>query len=307
VYICIPDGVNVKSIPIYHDINQLHAVTGSLLRTGNDMFHCFDMSDINDGMRSLPPYRTDFFSLALSFGSQNFDISINENSFGNLERNLVCVAPGQITSYHKQGAWAGFCTFFKAEFMQYKTGLNFLDDYPFFNIHETNVFPVDEYQRESLSAYYRQILLEQHNREAYHSDIIRASFQAVLWQVRRIYEAGKEKEASDKAALVIASKFQYLVNQFFTDIVFVEQYAEMLNITANHLTQTIKSATGKTAKSIITQRRLEEAKFLLKHTQEDIASIAHHLHFSEPTHFSKFFKKESGCTPLEFRARLAAL
>jgi AraC-like DNA-binding protein len=297
----VTDIVIVKGIPVYRELSEIHEATGSLLRVTNPAFHCFNMGDISREMRSLRPYRCDFFTLALSFGSRNFSININDHSFNDLEKFLICVAPGQVSSFKKEGEWAGFCTFFKAEFMQYKSGLNFLDDYPFFNIQETNLFPVTAEQFNSLSLHYRQILEEQQKGEAYHAEVIRCSFQAILWQVRRTYESVKVKQVSDKAAIVIASKFQYLVNQFFTSRIFVEEYAEMLSISPNHLTQTIKEATGKTAKSIISQRRAEEAKYLLKYTHEDISTISYHLHFSEPTHFNKFFKKASGYTPLNYR------
>ncbi len=75
-----------------------------------------------------------------------------------------------------------------------------------------------------------------------------------------------------------------------------------VNLTPNHLSQTIKEVTGKTAKSYIVKRRLEESTYLLKYSNDDIAEIAFHLNFSGPTHFTKFFKKETGKTPIEFRA-----
>jgi AraC family transcriptional regulator, transcriptional activator of pobA len=295
------DTDTVKDIPVYHELNDIHQATNSPLRTQNRTFHCFQMSDVNLGLRSLPPYRSDFFTLALSFGSTGFNISVNDTAFSNLERFLICVAPGQLSSFQKEGDWMGYCTFFKAEFIQYKSELNFLEDYPFFTIEETNLFPITEEQFHNLSLNYQQILLEQGKAAPYAIEIIRSSFQAILWQVRRIYESIIERRSSDKAGLIIASKFQYLVNQFFRRNVLVEDYAEMLHITPNHLSQTIKETTGKTAKRIISQRRVEEAKFLLKYTHTDVAQIAHHLHFSEPTHFNEFFKKECGYTPLSYR------
>lgn len=291
----------MKGIPVYKEINDVHNITGSPLRSANPLFHCFNMADVNSIATSLPPYRCDFFTLALSFGSKKFSITINDTEFNNLERYLICVAPGQISNYRKDGDWSGFCTFFKSEFIQYKSEMNFLNDYPFFNIQETNLFPVDEDQFESMSLNYRQILMEQQNGAPYSTDIIRSAFQAILWQVRRIYEGINTKKKMEKANLVMASQFQYLVNRNFIGKTLVEDYAEMLNITPNHLSQTIKIATGKTAKSIITQRRLEEAKYLLRHTSNEIAEISYHLSFSEPTHFNKFFKKESNCTPVQFR------
>ena len=291
----------MKGIPIYREINDVHKITGSPLRSANPLFHCFNMADVNNIASSLPPYRSDFFSLALSFGSKKFSITINDREFNNLEKCIICVAPGQISNYRKEGDWSGFCTFFKSEFIQYKSEMNFLKDYPFFNIQETNLFPVNEDQFESMKLNYRQILLEQENGAPYGLEIIRSAFQAILWQVRRIYEGLETKKITEKANVVMASQFQYLVNRNFIAKTLVVDYAEMLNITPNHLSQTIKEATGKTAKSIITQRRVEEAKFLLRHTNNEIAEISHHLSFSEPTHFNKFFKKESQCTPVEFR------
>ena len=291
----------MKGIPLYKEINDVHEITGSPLRSASPLFHCFNMADVNSIARSLQPYRSDFFTLALSFGSKKFSITINDTEFNNLERYIICVAPGQISNYRKDGDWSGFCTFFKSEFIQYKSEMNFLKDYPFFSIQETNLFPVNEDQFESMSLNYRQILLEQENGAPYCTDIIRSAFQAILWQVRRIYEGIGTRKTIEKANLVMASQFQYLVNRNFTEKTLVEDYAEMLNITPNHLSQTIKEATGKTAKSIITQRRIEEAKFLLRHTNNEIAEISYHLNFSEPTHFHKFFKKESRCTPVQFR------
>ncbi|WP_375303716.1 helix-turn-helix domain-containing protein [Niastella sp. OAS944] len=45
----------------------------------------------------------------------------------------------------------------------------------------------------------------------------------------------------------------------------------------------------------------DEAKYLLKYTHEYISTISYKLHFSEPTHFNKFFKKASGLTPMDYR------
>lgn len=291
----------VKGIPVYQELNDMHIATGSALRSPSPVFHCFHMDEMNRGMHSLPAYRTGFFTVALSFGSDDFNITINDTPFTDLKHFLVCIAPGQISGFQKTGAWSGFCTFFKAEFIQYKSEINLLEEFPFFNIRETNVFPVTGEQFRFLSGIFEQILYEQSTGSLFHGEVITSLFQAILWQVRRIYENIGEKRSSNKAGMIIASKFQYLVNQSFISKVFVEQYASMLNVTPNHLSQTIKEVTGKTAKNFITQRRMEEAKYLLKYTNNDIAAISHHLQFSEPTHFNKFFKKAYGLTPLAYR------
>lgn len=81
----------------------------------------------------------------------------------------------------------------------------------------------------------------------------------------------------------------------------MEEYAEMLFVTPNHLSQTIKSTSGKNALSYINERITSEAKSLISYTELSIAEIAYKLDFSDPANFGKFFKKQTGLTPLEFR------
>jgi AraC-like DNA-binding protein len=60
---------------------------------------------------------------------------------------------------------------------------------------------------------------------------------------------------------------------------------------------------GVRAKALITLRINLEAKRLLAHTGLSIALIGERLGFEDPTNFVKFFKREVGCAPGEFRRR----
>jgi AraC family transcriptional regulator, transcriptional activator of pobA len=292
-----------KGIPIYNNINDLHELTGSQLRTINPLFHCFDMAATNDILvTETQPHRTGFYTLALNFGTEDLQYSLNNTSFKNPSNFFLCVAPGHIAKWEKKGDWFGFCTFFKAEFLQFNSSVNFLQQYPFFNINETNLLPVDKENFETASQLFKQILIEQKANSSFSEEIIRSNFQSILWQVRRLYDQQKNSSPLQKAGASIAAQFQYFVNEHFLEKIAVDEYAQLLNISANHLSQTIKAVTGKTAKSIITERRLNEAKYLLSYTNQDISEIAFHLNFAEPTHFTKFFKKEMELTPNQFRS-----
>jgi AraC family transcriptional regulator, transcriptional activator of pobA len=295
----------MKGIPLYANINDLHQLTGSSLRTGNPLFHCFDMAETNNlTVTELPPHRVDFYTLALNNETENLEYTLNNTAFHNPKNFLLCVAPGQVAKWEKKGDWFGYCTFFKSEFLQFNSQVNFLQQYPFFNINETNLLPLNKEQLEAMAVYFQQIVAEQQNHSSFSNEIIRSAFQAILWQTRRIYEEQKQITPSKKANDIITSQFQFLVNEHFWEKISVDEYAQLLNITANHLSQTIKVTTGKTAKSFITKRRLDEASYLLQYTNNGVAEIAFHLNFSEPTHFTKFFKKETGMTPNEFRSQV---
>lgn len=81
----------------------------------------------------------------------------------------------------------------------------------------------------------------------------------------------------------------------------VSIYADRLNVSAAHLTRVLKSVTGKTASEWIAETLLNEIKRLLHHPGSSIQSIAYKANFSDQAALSKFFKKNTGTTPMEYR------
>jgi AraC family transcriptional activator of pobA len=79
-------------------------------------------------------------------------------------------------------------------------------------------------------------------------------------------------------------------------------YAAKLAMTVDRLNDHVKRATGVTAGHLIRHRVLTEAKRQLVFTSQPIHDIAYDLAFSDPSHFARFFRKQTGTTPHEFRA-----
>jgi AraC family transcriptional activator of pobA len=78
-------------------------------------------------------------------------------------------------------------------------------------------------------------------------------------------------------------------------------YATALAMTPDRLNDHVKRATGVTAGHLIRQRVLTEAKRQLVFTPQPIQQIAYELAFSDPSHFTRFFRKHTGLTPQAFR------
>jgi AraC-like DNA-binding protein len=106
-------------------------------------------------------------------------------------------------------------------------------------------------------------------------------------------------------ALQRFNRFQRLVEQRFGEWNQLSNYARHLGCTEKSLTRATTVAVGMSAKVFLSRRINLEAKRLLAHTDLPVGVIAEKLRFQEATHFSKFFKRETGCTPKEFRARSA--
>jgi len=94
-----------------------------------------------------------------------------------------------------------------------------------------------------------------------------------------------------------------LVEEHFRRERLLAFYAEKLAMTPDRLNDHVKRATGVTAGHLIRQRVLTEAKRQLVFTNQAIQEIAYDLAFSDPSHFARFFRKQTGTTPQEFRER----
>lgn len=80
-------------------------------------------------------------------------------------------------------------------------------------------------------------------------------------------------------------------------------YAAKLAMTPDRINDHVKRAIGVTAGHLIRQRVLTEAKRQLVFTGRPIHEIAYDLAFSDPSHFARFFRKQTGTTPQDFRAK----
>ena len=92
-----------------------------------------------------------------------------------------------------------------------------------------------------------------------------------------------------------------LIDENFRKERLIGFYAEKLAMTADRLNDHVKRATGVTAGHLIRQRILTEAKRQLVFTSQPIHEIAYDLAFSDPSHFTRFFRKQTGATPQAFR------
>lgn len=92
-----------------------------------------------------------------------------------------------------------------------------------------------------------------------------------------------------------------LIEQHFRRERLISFYAERLAMTPDRLNDHVKRATGVTAGHLIRQRVLTEAKRQLVFTAQAIHEIAYDLAFSDPSHFTRFFRKQTGMTPQAFR------
>lgn len=80
-----------------------------------------------------------------------------------------------------------------------------------------------------------------------------------------------------------------------------EQIAKLTGYDYSYVSSLFSQSVGITIEQYIIDLRIEKAKELLKYDDLNLNAIADLLGYSQPSHFSRQFKQQTGSTPTEFR------
>lgn len=254
---------------------------------------------------NIGPIKTQYYRVALvRCGTANFDLGIE--TYRPQRDSVVFGFPGQVFSlYDKSDDFLVYYMLFKEDFMAESLLLKGnREQYPFFTYTGVQSFQLDAGTAGEIENLILKINGEIKARRADAARMIRLYLQLILAHANRNYEAQQlSKEETATSGNALFRRFVKLVGQHFLTLRKVSDYANLLNISADHLNRTIKSHSEKTAGELIDAMLLTEAKAYLLHTELSNAEIAYHLDFSDPSHFNKFFKKMTDCTPLQYRGK----
>lgn len=287
------------NIPYYDDINEFLASIPVENRSPDPYFYCMRLRK-NDGVLYKPPFRRGFYFVGLLTNAAKTKISYNTTNASNLDSVLVFQAPGLIYSFYKSTDTQGYLIYFKKESLSFfKPEIE--SEFPFFNTVETNFFRIDNLKFTELAHGFEDVFTD-HEQSAI-PRVTSLKFVCLLYKLKEHVLLNQWNERFATPQQLLLKKFLALVNAHYLDRRMVEDYADMLAITPNHLSQFVKSTSGKKALAHINARIITEAKSLLQYSSLDVAEIGYRLNFSDPANFGKFFKKHTDLTPLDFRKK----
>ncbi|MEN1987755.1 helix-turn-helix domain-containing protein [Paenibacillus hubeiensis] len=112
---------------------------------------------------------------------------------------------------------------------------------------------------------------------------------------KALQEQRKEKECSTAFRVV-----QY-VNQEFREKLQLQELAQKFHMNANYLGQAFKQQTGKSFREYLNDKRIEEAKRLLRQSRLSIADVAVNSGYPNADYFVSQFKRMTGMSPSAYR------
>ena len=93
----------------------------------------------------------------------------------------------------------------------------------------------------------------------------------------------------------------YYIAEHYTEKIYIEKLAEMVNVSADYFTKMFRDSIGKTPIEYINGLRVNRAMLLLFNTKSSMADIADEIGFCNSNYFHKIFKQYMNQSPLAYR------
>jgi AraC family transcriptional regulator, transcriptional activator of pobA len=291
----------MKDITYYKEINEQHEAFNFKKRTDLDGFHIFTFADTYpDVVKFAPPHQRGFYQVIFAENATNLTTKINSSTFESKENILFVNSPIHVLSFTRGESIEGYILYFKETFIA-----PFIKDlqiqFPYFNVNEVNSFLISDDQKKLINPFFSLLLKTFNRKDTNRVSMLQYGLISLLFACKSIYDEYEKATVLQPKGQQLTAKFLNLVSTHFLEKKTVEEYSTQLNITPSHLNDTVKEVTGKNAKSFIVERIMTEAKKYLDYSEMNVNEIAYYLGFTEPTHFTRFFKTNASQTPIQYR------
>lgn len=261
---------------------------------------------ISDGYKHLPnilsgyPFVVDGMAFLIVLkGSGKIKINHKEYTF---EKNKIMTAlPGFIVEIAEQSddlliEHLFFSSDFFTDLNVFRNGK--LPD----RVEENPCIKISAERVQTLLDFHAFIVKQCKKENEYRKEIARNLLNAMLLEVSSIYADSNITE------LCTNTRYEELFNMFIKHLyrsVKTERtigfYADKLFVSPKYLAQIVKRVSGKLASEWIADYTILLIKAMLKSSTMSVAQISEELNFPNPSFFGRYFKKQTGLTPIEYR------
>lgn len=276
---------NVKKNDLYVNTFQNHLIKHSFIETSHSH---------------------NFYLLVLftqGYGMHKIDVLEYEICKG----SLYMIKPGQVHSWQLSNDIDGYILFYSKEIYNLYFGHKNIEDYPFYNPQNTiSEIKLNQEDLIAMKEYFDLLVKESQTNKSKKIDKLLNLIDIIHIEISRKFLS--ENTISYKSYQHKLMVFNELLDRYYKTQKSTSFYANEMNITSKHLNRICREVLNKTTTELISQKLVLESKRLLTFTQHlNISEIANMLGYENDSYFSRFFKKNTGQTPSEFRKSLMNL
>jgi AraC family transcriptional activator of pobA len=250
------------------------------------------------------PYRAESYAIAyikegtvkLNAGLTSWDVDAP---------SIITLGPSVIRYFTKSSDLLKMdVIFFKDGFlMERYADLFFLFKYDFFKDSDLIVLPLQSSYFIKINKIFELIQLTQATGNYHESELVRSYIFALVYEIDAYHRQHTPETPSLKKGYPLFNKFRQLLSNNYMQEHRLDFYASHLHLTPKSLSAAIKKQTGKSAGKWIDDTVILEAKVLLQNKTLTVSQVSGLLNFSDQSVFGKFFRANTGTSPIEYRKK----
>jgi AraC family transcriptional regulator, transcriptional activator of pobA len=171
----------------------------------------------------------------------------------------------------------------------------------FYGAKDILFLKTDKKEQQSLTLLLKVFEEEFGNRDAIQAEMLRVLLKRLIIKCTRLAKDQYLDKRILETEMDIVRHFNLAVENHYRKHHDVAYYAGLLNRSPKTLSNYFALYNQKSPLQIIHERVALEARRMLLYTDDSVKQISYHLGFEELTAFSRFFKKQVGVSPLDFK------
>lgn len=249
------------------------------------------------------PHRHDFY-LVLYITQGSGEHTIDFVTYPVVPNSFFLMTPGQVHSWKLSADTDGFILFFTTEFYQLDKSDKHLLAFPFFQSLNTNAqLQLKKNAEPMIDVIIREMLRDYTSCGSLKLQLFRSYLDIILLKLADHYPQQNKTAASSNSTYKLRMLGE-LIDAHYREHKQPHVYASLMNLSASYLNNLCKQMLDKTLGDLIQERVILEAKRFFAYSDLTISQVSDKLHFSEPSYFIRFFKKQTGVTPEQFREQI---
>ena len=172
----------------------------------------------------------------------------------------------------------------------------------YYGAAKTPILMAEDMHLEILQTAWHMAVLEFEMKDELQQEMLQMMLKRILILCTRMYKLQNENEQLPNEQHNLVREYNYLVEKNYRTKHSVAEYAELLYKSPKTIANAFKKLGEKSPLRFIQERISLEARRMLFYTDKDVSEIGYDLGFQDVQSFSRFFKKQEGKSPTDFRA-----
>lgn len=246
------------------------------------------------------PEQTEAYSIYwIKEGKGKYNIDFESYTFN--DNVLFFLSPGQVFSVESEKVKEAYKLTFVRDFycIQIHDKEVACNGILFNNVYETPFVKPCESDTKKLNFILESLIDEFNQKETAQYDMLQSYLKQFIIHSVRVKKEHHVIKNDEETKLF--KDFSLLVNQNFKTMHSVTDYANRLGVSPKSLTKHFQKIGSQTPSDFIKSRIVLEAKRQLLYTDDSVKQIAYDIGFNDSAYFTRFFKKATSKSPLQFK------